>query len=176
MEQLPRHAARECDRDDRPPDQAGEHADPARERERQWEVARKPPRLRERDDVGERREQPRDEADREDGERSADDVRSPTAPRRKAREREEQQARDRDRAGATEELGDDGEAFGCAVELARVLVEGTVTLRLVRTDRLGVVDHGQEPGEEEGRRQDERGERESLRRVHRAAPTASERR
>ena len=49
-------------------EQGREHAHAARQREPEGEEAGEPPRLGERDDVGERREQPRDERDREDRE------------------------------------------------------------------------------------------------------------
>ena len=137
-----------------------------------------PPRLRERDDVGERREEPRDEADDEDGERAADDVRRPAAPRvASAGERDQQQGGDRDRARPDEELGRRPQKRSSVPSSwPAYCSKARVALGRVRAHRRGVADHGQEPGEERRRRERRARRARGRRRARPVAPTASGRR
>ena len=61
VDELQRDPGGERNRHDIAPDEGGEHSEPTRERERERQEAREAPRLRQRDGVGERHEQRRDE-------------------------------------------------------------------------------------------------------------------
>ena len=65
-----------------------QHAEATGEREREGKKPGRSARLRDRDEVGERREEERQQHHGEDGERPADDVRRPAAARREARRAE----------------------------------------------------------------------------------------
>ena len=107
----------------RGPISAREHAEPAGESERERQEAGEAPRLRQRDDIGEGREDARDEADREHRAASRRRRMPPTGDVPRGRPGKEKQRGDRDRAGPPEELRRDGEAVGRPASCPRVVLE-----------------------------------------------------
>ena len=119
------------------------------------------PRLRDRDEVGERWEEERQQHHGEDRERPSHDVRRPPTPRRKPGQRNEEQRRDRDGTGSGEHLGREVvRGVGVDDELAPVLLECAPKLVRVGRHRARVVHDRAQPEQEERGRDDERDERE----------------
>ena len=162
VEELQRDPARERRRQDEAAQQRPEHGEAARERERERPEAGRAARLRDRDEVGEEDEERRHEHHRRDGEEAAEDVRRPAAPEREPGERDEEERRDRDRAGPAEDLGRQPVArVREDVELAGVLPERPLELVAAGGVRAGVAHHRQQPDQIGRRRNDERGERDA---------------
>ncbi len=129
VDDLEEHPGTERERDQERPGEPHEHSHASGEREREREEPGCPPRLRDRDEVGEGGEEERHQHHREHRERPTDDVRSPAAARGEAGHRDEEQRRDRDGAGAREDLG--GEVVRrrrVDDELPLVLLEGALEL------------------------------------------------
>ena len=156
------HDARdESERRQERPDQAREHAEAPGERERERQEARGPPRLRDRDEVGKRREEQRHEHHGEDGQRPAGDVGGPSPPGGEGREREEQDSGHRNRPAPREHVRRQAVArVGADVQLPGIVLERPPHLPCIRRHRRRVVHDRDQPEHEERRRNDKRGERE----------------
>ena len=156
-DQLERDPARERHRQDEPSQQRGEHDEAAGESERERPEARRTPGLRDRRELGEGDEERGREHHDGDGEEAAEHVGGPAASQRQGCERDEDKRGDGDRPGPPEHLGREPVArVREDVELAVVLLEGS--LHLVHSGSVGgrVAHHRQQPDEEPGRGHDER--------------------
>ena len=118
--------------------------------------------LRDRDGVGEVREQRRPEHQHEHGEEAADHERTPAAPGGERRERHGEEREDGDRAGPPEHLGRQPvRPVGEDVELALVVLQRALELGRPGVHRDGLMSDRAQPERDEDRRHGDRREREA---------------
>ena len=157
-------ACGEGDRKHGPPQETSRDRRPSGEGHRKGHEARRAPRLGERDEIGEVREDERPELEDEHDHRPAEYERTPPPPRGEPGERDEHEGGERDRAAARDDSGREVEAApGVDDEVVRVMLELDRLLGSAGVVRPRLGDDGLEPGEDEQHGHAVRGER---RRAH----------
>jgi len=154
---LERDPCDERDRQDRPAQQSGEHERPADEDEVPRREAHDPARLRDRDRVGEVREDERQQGDREGDEHRPEHEGAPHPPEREESQRKERERGDRDHPRAAEELRRQPVAVQPEdVELQAVVREGPAHLCVRGIVRDGLAHDREQPEDNQPRRHEDR--------------------